>query len=170
MSIEPSIEGVSRFLKENDDLIKDIRAGKETLEKLADRVKSNRDSTEELVEKIGKIPFKVAKKQDIRDRQTNLLGEIRETRKKVHIFRDDPTMMGLFESNLAALYLELGNTYIEESVENIVTFTQEEVDEIRVLLRRATLDAEARQNIAHILDAAIQIGKLALKVAVNIAA
>lgn len=170
MSIEPSIEGVSRFLKENDDLIKDIRAGKETLEKLADRVKSNRDSTEELVEKIGKIPFKVAKKQDIRDRQTNLLGVIRETRKKIHIFRDDPTMMGLFESNLAALYLELGNTYIEESVENIVTFTQEEVDEIRVLLRRATLDAEARQNIAHILDAAVQIGKLALKVAVNIAA
>ena len=158
MSIEPSIEGVSRFLKENDDLIKDIRTGKETLEKLANRVKSNRDAAENLVEEIGKIPFKVAKKQDIRDRQTKLLIEIKETRKKIHIFRDYPTMMGLFESNLAALYLELGNTYIEDSIENIVTFTQDEVNEIRVLLRRATLDTEVRQNVAHILDAAVQIG------------
>lgn len=169
MGIEPSIEGVILFLKENDDLIKEIRAGKETLETLADRVKSNRDATEKLVEKIGKIPFRFAKKQDIRDRQTKLLEEIRETRKKIHIFRDDPTMVGLFESNLASLYLALGNTYIEESLENIITFSQQEVDEIQVLLRRATLDAEARQNIAHILDAAVQIGKIALKIAISLA-
>jgi hypothetical protein len=170
MKIEPSIKGVSRFLKDNDDLIKDIRSGKEILENLADRVKSNRDATEEIVENIGKIPFKVAKKQDVRDRQKKLLEEIMVTRKKIHIFRDDPTMMGLFEGNLSALYLELGNTHIEESVENMVTFTQEEVDDIRVLLRRATLDAQARQNMAHILDAAVQIGKLTFKIALNLAA
>lgn len=173
MTIESSFEGVSRFLKENDDLIKKIRENvsdaKDILKDLSDRVKSNRDATEELVGKIGKIPFKVAQNQDIKDRQAKLLDEIRATRKKIHIYRDDPTMKGLFLGNHSTLYLELGNTYIEASVEKIVTFTQEEVDEIRVLLRRATLDAEARQNAAHILDAAVQISKLALKVAVKLA-
>ena len=170
MSIDPSIEGVGKFIKENDELIADIKSRKETLEKFAEKVKANRDETDALVKKIEKIPFTVAKESDTKERQTQLLNEIKETRKKIHLLRDNPTLVGLLHGNLSRFYLELGNTYLEESVENIVTFTQDEVDEIRVLLRRATLDAQARQNLADILDAAVQIGKLGLKIALKLAA
>ena len=174
MSITASFEGVNRFLEENDELISDIRdtvsSASDEVKSLADRVKANRDATEELVKKVGDIPFAVAKKSETKTRQAKLLEEIKRARRKIHQYRDDPTMMGLFKTNLAALYQELGNTYLEDVVEKMVTFTQEEVDEIRVLIRRATLDAEARQNIADILDAAVQIGKVALKLGVKLAA
>ena len=169
MSIDPSIEGVGKFIKENDDLIADIKSGKETLEKLAEKVKTNRDETDALVKKIEEIPFTVAKGSDTKERQTQLLNEIKETRKKIHLLRDNPTLVGLLHGHLSRFYIELGNTYLEESVENIVTFTQDEIDEIRVLLRRATLDAQARQNLADNLDAAVQIGKLGLKIALKLA-
>jgi hypothetical protein len=63
---------------------------------------------------------------------------------------------------LAALYVALANTY-NNSIRKIVPFTQEEVDTLRVLLRRATLDAAARQRRADVLDAAVQLAKLGLR-------
>jgi len=173
MSIERSFEGVSRFLQENDDLIKEIRetasATGTTLKQLADRVESNRKDTEELVKKLQDLPFSVAKDQNIKEKQAQLLVEIEAKKQKVEKYKDDPTMSGLYEGELSNCYLELGKTYIEEAVENIVTFTQDEVGEIRGLLQQATLDAQARQNLANILDAAIKLRALALKVAAKLA-
>jgi predicted nucleic acid-binding Zn-ribbon protein len=174
MSIEASFEGVNQFLKENEELVEEIRgavsATKDTIESLADRVRANRAKTEELTKKIGKIPFKIAKKGDTKDRQKELLKKIEEAKKKIEKHKDDPTKMGLFQADLSSYYLELGNTYLEEPIEQMVTFNQVEADEIGGLLQSATLDSQKRENLAAILDAAVQISKVVLKVAVKLAA
>jgi hypothetical protein len=61
-------------------------------------------------------------------------------------------------------YMLLANTY-NDLVGQIVTFTPQEIDELRVLLRKATLDIEFRKQLAHVLDAAVQVSKLLLRVA-----
>jgi hypothetical protein len=174
MKIEPSLKGVTSFLKTNDHLMEEITGtasdAKSTIANLADRVKKSKLASEELVDKINDVPFTVTRDTEIKKRQTRLLEEIEVARQKIYKYRDDPTMQGLFQADLADLYQRLGETYIEESVGKIVTFTQEEVQTLRVLLRRATLDAEARQRLADVLDAAVQLGKLGLRIAIKLAA
>src|SRR5262249_23328812 len=108
MSITPSFEGIGRFLQANDGLIKNIRdtvsTASDILEQLADRVQVNRDAASELIDKINTIPFITAKDSGTKAQQGRLLTEIEDTRQKIHLHRDDPTMMGLFETHLAALY------------------------------------------------------------------
>jgi hypothetical protein len=172
MSIPASFEGVGRFLKENDDLVKEIReeaaGARGALRLLADRVRSNHEAAQGLVNDVGAFPFKVASKQDTRDRQKKLLLQIEETNRRIQKYRDDPTLVGLFQGDLSACYLELGNTYLEEPVERMVAFAPEEAEEIRLLLQGATLDAEKRKNLAAVLNAAVQVSKAVLKVAVKL--
>ena len=52
----------------------------------------------------------------------------------------------------------------------IIKFTDEEVAELKELMRQATLDTEARRRWADILNASIQVTKIALKVAVKLVA
>jgi hypothetical protein len=172
MSIPESFEEVSRFLKENDDLVKEIRdaaaGAKDKLQSLADRVEANRNATTKLVKGMGAFPFAVANRQDTKDRQKKLLLQIEIAQRKIQKYRDDPTMLGLLQSDLSVYYLELGNTYLEEPVERMVAFSREEAVEISGLLQSATLDAEKRQDLAAILDAAVQVSKAVLKVAVKL--
>ena len=172
MSIPASFEGVGRFLKENDDLVKEIReaaaGARDALRLLADRVRANREVAQGLVNDVGAFSFKVASKQDTRDRQKKLLLQIEETNRRIQKYRDDPTLVGLFQGDLSMYYLDLGNTYLEESVARMVAFSPEEADEIRRLLQGATLDAEKRKDLAAILDAAVQVSKVVLKVAVKL--
>jgi len=172
MRFPASFEGVSRFLKENDDLIKEIRevapGAKDRLRSLAERVQANQNEAKKFVQEIGAFPCKVAQKQDTRDRQKKLLLQIEETNRRIQKYRDDPTLVGLFQSDLSMYYLELGNTYLEEPVARMVAFRPEEADEIRGLLQGAALDAEKRQDLAAVLDAAVQVSKAVLKVAVKL--
>jgi hypothetical protein len=170
MSIERSFKGVSEFLKQNADLIKQIKDGGSTLTSLAHLVEANRKGAEELAANMEKVPFQVAKDQDTKKKQAKLLADIEATRAKIERYRDDPTMMGLYQTELSTLYQQLGNTYVLESVGKIIVFTQAEIDEIHNLLAQATLGAAARQNQANVLQAAVQIGKLALKVLVKLSA
>jgi hypothetical protein len=172
MSIPTSFEGVSRFLKDNDALIKEIRDAasnaKDKLRSLADRAEANQNDTKKLVDEVGAFRFKVAGRLDTKERQKKLLLQIEEAQRKIQKYRDDPTMLGLLQSDLSVYYLELGNTYLEEPIERMVAFSQEEADEIRGLLQGATLDAEKRQDLAAILAAAVQVSKVMLKVAVKL--
>jgi hypothetical protein len=170
MSIEPSFKGVSEFLKQNADLIKQIQDGGSTLTSLADRVEANRKGAEQLAANMEKIPFLVAKDQGTKSKQAQLLTDIEATKAKIERYRDDPTMMGLYQTQLSTIYQQLANTYLQESVGKIIVFTQAEIDEIHNQLAQATLDAAARQNQANVLQAAVQIGKLALKVLVKLSA
>jgi len=174
MSIPASFEGVGRFLRENDGLIQEIRGAAagagDVLRLLAERVRANQEAAQGLVKDAGAFSFKVAGKQDTRDRQKRLLLRIEETNRRIEKYRDDPALAGLFQGDLSMYYLELGNTYLEEPVARMVSFSPEEADEIRGLLRGAVLDAQKRKDLAAVLEAAVRVSKAVLKVAVKLAA
>jgi hypothetical protein len=170
MNIELSFKGVSEFMKQNDDLINQIKDGGSTLTSLADRVEASRKEADQLAANMQQVPFQVAKNQDIKNKQAQLVAAIESTKGNIETYKDDPTMLGLYQTELSTLYQQLGNTYVADGVSKIIVFTQPEIDEIHNLLAQATLDAAARQNQATVLQAAVQIGKLALKVLVKLAA
>ena len=94
---------------------------------LADRAEAGRKDTQELVANMGKITFKIAQKRETKDRQAELLAEIAEAKEKIQKYRDDPTITGLLNTKLSTFYQELGNSYLEESVEAMVTLTEKEM-------------------------------------------
>lgn len=173
MSIQTNANGIINFLQENDKLIKDItqtaKDAAAALATLADRLAQNRRDTQELVDRVGTIEFEVARSTDAKVKQQELLDEIADISKKIQNFRDQPEITTPLYATRSALYVALANTF-NDTVRTIVTFTLEEIDEMKVLLRRATLDAEARQQWAHVLDGAVQLAKLGLKLALKLAA
>jgi hypothetical protein len=57
----------------------------------------------------------------------------------------------------------MANTY-DVTVQKVISFSQAEVDELKRLLERAVLDAGSRKRKAALLDGAIALTKIALKV------
>lgn len=173
MAIERSIAGVGAFLEKNDGLIKEISeaagAVGTVLANLADKVDANKEEASALAEQLGQTEFAIAGESSVKARQEQFLDEIAQVGKRIRQFRDHPDILVHLYAEQGALYVGLSNTY-NDLVGEIITFSQEEVDEIRVLLRRATLDAAARQRWADVLDAAVQITKFSLRVATKLVA
>ena len=175
MSIENSIGSVAEFLQRNDGLIKDItETGKTAADKLKvlfKKLEGSRSEAGELIGKIeaGQVKFAVAADAEMKEKQRLFLEEIGNVGKKIQLFQDEEDLVGLLYAQQAALYIGLANTY-NDTVKMGVTFTEGEIDELNVLLRRATLDKEARKRQADILDATIQLSKFALRVAAKLAA
>lgn len=168
MAIDNSISSIGDFLKRNDELIKDINdaagATAAIIEDLADRVDASREEAMALADQLGDTQFAVASDVSVKARQKRLLEEVAEVGKKIRTFRDEPDILVHLYAERATLYVGLANTY-NDLVGQIVTFSQGEIDEIRVLLRRATLDAAARQRWADVLDGAVQVTKMVFRVA-----
>jgi len=169
MTIERSIRGVMGFLQENDALMKDIKEGVGDLRALGDRLDDHRAQANRLLETINDMPFAVATDREVRARQKRLIDQIAKVGKDLQTFIDEPDILVLLWAQRGALYLALGNTY-NDLAADIVTFSQAEVDELRILLRRATLDTEARKRLADLLDGAIQVSKFGLRTAAKLAA
>ena len=172
MSIEASTKGVTEFLDDNDKLIEEIRGtADDAIDQLQDLFKileKNRKQAEELVSKIDSMKFAVSNNEDVKKTQKQLLEEIREVSKKIQSFQDNPSLCAAFLGVRARLRFDLGKTFIKETVQTIVPFTPDEIQELRGHLRKAVLDTVARQKRADILDATVQISKLAIKVAVKL--
>jgi predicted nuclease with TOPRIM domain len=168
MSIEVSIKGVVDFLKKNDDLIREVaKTGREAVERikeLADKLDKAREETRDLLEKVTRIEFSVSKFLKTREKQRILLEEIQDIGRRIRRFEAYPDITAHLYTDLSALYMSLANTYTQ-SIRRMVTFTDQETDEIKVLLRRSVLDAASRQRKADVLDAAVQLAKLMFKVA-----
>lgn len=173
MAIAASLKGVTDFLQKNEALIEAIKdAGQATakrIETLSDQLEANREEAAKLVEQIDGMTFRVARVAQTRQRQRVLLNEIEQLSQDIQIFADDPDILVMLYAERGALYVGLANTF-NDDIAQIVTFTPEEVDELRVLLRQATLDTATRKKLAHALDAAAQISKLTLRVAAKLAA
>jgi hypothetical protein len=129
----------------------------------------SRTDTEDLIKTLGHTKFAIEKDQDIRAKQEKILQEIGENGKKIILFSDDPELVGLFHSHRAKLYLALANTY-DVTVQRVISFSQSEVDELKRLLERAVLDAGSKKRKAALLDGAIALTKIALKVGLKVAA
>ena len=173
MAIQTTARGILDFLQGNDGLVKDIgdtaKDAGALIKKLADRVEAGRTEAQNLVDRLGNVPFDVAPTPDIRARQTQILDSIEDTSKKIQEFRGFPEITAALLATRATLYVALANTY-NDAIRKTVPFTADEVAALKVLLRSATLDAAARQRWADVHDAAIQLAKLGLRVAVKVAA
>lgn len=169
MAIDASINGVTDFLKQNEDLIKDIGEAAKTIETLNRQLTENRKQAEKLVDRINEMKFAVSQSAETRQRQRLLLSKIEQVSKDIQLFADEPDILALLFAQRAGFYMALGNTF-DDLVSDIVRFSPQEIDDLRVLLRRATLDAKSRQEIAHVLDAAVQLSKFALRVATKLVA
>jgi len=168
MAIAASLQGVTDFLQKNEaliELIKDTaQDATDKIKTLSDQLKANRDEAEQLVDQINQMKFRVARDVDTRQRQRLILGKIEQVSKDIQTFADEPDVLIMLYQERGGLYMALGNTF-NDPVGQIVTFSPEEIDELQVLLRRATLDTESRKKLAHVLDASVQVSKLLLRVA-----
>lgn len=173
MSITRSLEGVVNFMRDNDELIKEVvetgEGASTELQKLAKRIAVSRADTEDLIDSLGQTKFAIDKDQDARVTQEKILQEIGENGKKIMMFSDEPELVGLFRGHRAKLYLALANTY-DVTVQKVIPFSQAEVDELKRLLERAVLDTASKKRKAAVLDGAIALTKVALKVGLKVAA
>ena len=173
MAIDTTAQGILGFLQGNDKLVRDISGTAKdaggALAGLVGRLEATRRDAADLVAKLGTVPFAVAKTSDAKQEQQRLLDQISEVSKNIQEFQDHPEITTHFFALRAALYTALANTY-NDSIATVVSFTPDEVDQLRTLLRRATLDAAARQRWADILDGAVQLAKFGLRLAAKLAA
>lgn len=168
-----SIQGVVTFLQDNDSLIKQLMETAESantdIEQLADQVDHARDEAQLLVDQLGTVAFAVGKQDETKVRQKALLEAVAALRKKFETYKNDPLRRGIYAAEISNLYLQLANTFNNETVAQIVPFEADEITTYKDLLTKAILDAESRKKRAAVIKAAAQISRLALGVAGKLA-
>lgn len=168
-----SIQGVVTFLQDNDSLIKQLMETAESantdIEQLADQVDHARDEAQLLVDQLGTVAFAVGKQDETKVRQKALLEAVAALRKKFETYKNDPLRRGIYAAEISNLYLQLANTFNNETVAQIVPFEADEIATYKDLLTKAILDAESRKKRAAVIKAAAQISRLALGVAGKLA-
>ncbi|HQR21844.1 MAG TPA: hypothetical protein PKV98_13305 [Burkholderiaceae bacterium] len=166
---QKALSDLTTFLQKNEALIEEIRDGVKALDDLNSTLDQHRQDADAMLSQINNLSFAPARDEDVRKRQRVLLENIEELSKKISLHADDPDLLILFFAQRGDLWFALGNTF-NEAAGSIITFSPDEVDELRVLLRRATLDAAARQRVADVVDAAVQLSKLAFRIAAKVVA
>lgn len=168
-----SIEGVVTFLQDNDNLIKQLMETAESattqIEQLTTQVDHAREEAQVLVDQLGTVEFSVGLEDDTKVRQTALLEAVAALRKKFETYKNDPLRRGIYAAEIANLYLQLANTFNNETVARIVPFEAGDIATYKDLLNKAVLDAATRKRRAAAIKAAAQISKLALGVAGKLA-
>ena len=172
MNIENSLEGVVTFWKTNQDLFKQIyNTGKDagdTISNLAAQLEQNRQAATTLVARLNKSNFQVTKDADTKQQQQSLLDQIQQQHDKLAEFEDSPELTTGILLKMANLYLRLADTF-DETINNFVPFSNDELDQINDLLQQAAVDAANRQNWADVLNATVKLGEMALQIAAKVA-
>ena len=168
-----SIEGVVTFLQDNDNLIKQLMETAESattdIEQLSTQVEHARDEAQVLVDQLRSVEFAVGRQDDTKVRQTALLDAVAALRKKFETYKNDPLRRGIYAAEISNLYLQLANTFNNETVAQIVPFEADEIATYKDLLTKAVLDAASRKKRAAVIKAAAQVSRLALGVAGKLA-
>ena len=168
-----SIAGVVTFLQDNDSLIKQLMETAESatndIEQLATQVDHARNEAQVLVDQLGGVEFAVGLQDDTRVRQTALLDAVAALRKKFETYKNDPLRRGIYAAEISNLYLQLANTFNNETVAQIVPFEADEISMYKDLLTKAVLDTASRKRRAAVIKAAAQMSRLALGVAGRLA-
>ncbi len=171
--MDTSIEGVVEFLENNDSLIKQLmetaESANDQISQLANQVDLAREEANTLVDQLGTVNFAVAKQEDTRVRQKALLEAVAALRKKFETYKNDPLRRGIYAAEISNLYLQLSNTFNNETIAQLVPFDNDEIATYKDLLQKAILDAASRKKRAAVIKAAAQISRLALGVAGKLA-
>ena len=140
-----------------------------TIEQLATQVDHARDEAQVLVDQLGSVEFAVGREDDTKVRQTALLDAVAALRKKFETYKNDPLRRGIYAAEISNLYLQLANTFNNETIARIVPFDADEITTYKDLLKKAVLDAASRKRRAAVIKAAAQMSRLALGVAGKLA-
>ena len=171
--METSIAGVVGFLEDNDSLIKQLmetaEGAHQEITDLAVQVDHARDEAKVLVDQLGVVEFEVGKQDETKVRQKALLEAVAALRKKFETYKNDPLRRGIYAAEISNLYLQVANTFNNETVAQIVPFTKDEIRTYKALMKEAVLDAASRKKRAAVIKAAAQISKLALGIAGKLA-
>jgi len=168
-----SFEGVVTCLRKSDSVLKQLMETAETatqeIGQLATRVDHARDEAQVLIDQLGTVEFSVGRQDETKVKQTALLDAVAALRKKFETYKNDPLRRGIYSAEISNLYLQLANTFNNDTVSQLVPFAQDEIDGYKDLMRKAILDAESRQRRAAVLKAGVQISRLALGLAGKLA-
>ena len=91
-------------------------------------------------------------------------------RKKFETYKNDPLRRGIYAAEISNLYVQLANSFNNETVSAIVPFAADDIAACRDLLAKAVLDAASRKKRAAVIKAAAHVSRLALGVARKLAA
>lgn len=168
-----SIQGVVSFLQDNDNLIKQLMETAEgathEITELAGRVDRARGEAKVLVDQLGSAEFSVGKQDETKVRQKALLEAVAALRKKFETYKNDPLRRGIYAAEISNLYVQLSNTFNNETITQIVPFSRDEISTYKDLMKQAILDAASRKKRAAAIKAAAQISKLAIGIAGKLA-
>jgi hypothetical protein len=167
--METSFSGVVRFLERNDALIKQLMDSTEeatdTISNLSVEVDHAREEAKALVDQLGTAQFKVGKQDETKVRQKALLEAVTALRKKFETYKNDPLRRGIYAAEISNLYVQLANTFNNETVAQVVPFSRDEIRDFKDRMREAVLDTASRRRRAAVLKAAVHISRLAIGVA-----
>jgi hypothetical protein len=171
--METSIAGVVGFLEGNDNLIKQLmetaESASQEISDLSVQVDHAREEAKELVDQLGAVEIEVGKQAETKVRQKALLEAVETLRKKFETYKNDPLRRGIYAAEISNLYLQLANTFNNETIAQIVPFTRDEIKSYKELMKEAVLDAASRKKRAAVIKAAAKISKLAIGIAGKLA-
>lgn len=161
------------MIREQEELIDELMDladdGRAVTDDVLERVDDTRDWAAQMIEDIDEMDFHISDDPDDRAEQQMLLQEIQAVGKKIHQFRFYPDITTHLRLQRGALFVALSNTY-NDLTAYIIEFSDDEVMQLRQLLRRAVLDAEERQHWSNVIDSAVQVAKLMFRVGTRMAA
>jgi hypothetical protein len=167
--METSIAGVVGFLEDNDSLIKQLmetaEGATEEIRDLSVQVDHAREEAKELVDQLGTVAFEVGKQDETKVRQKALLEAVAALRKKFETYKNDPLRRGIYAAEISNLYVQLANTFNNETIAQIVPFSRDEIKTYKELMKEAILDATSRKKRAAVIKAAAHISRLAIGIA-----
>ncbi|MBX3236346.1 MAG: hypothetical protein KF814_09350 [Nitrospiraceae bacterium] len=171
--MDTSIEGVVTYLEDNDTLIKQLMETAETatddISQLANQVDLARDEATTLIDQLGTVQFSIAKQDETRVRQKALLEAVAALRKKFETYKNDPLRRGIYSAEISNLYVQISNTFNNDTVAQVVPFDPDELSGYKDLLKNAILDTASRKKRAAVIKAAAQLSRLAIGVAGKLA-
>ncbi|CUS32986.1 hypothetical protein [Candidatus Nitrospira nitrificans] len=171
--METSMAGVVGFLEENDSLIKQLmetaEGAHQEITDLSVQVDHAREEAKALVDQLATVEFEVGRQDETRVRQKALLEAVAALRKKFETYKNDPLRRGIYAAEISNLYVQLANTFNNETIAQIVPFTRDEVKAYKELMKEAILNAASRKKRAAVIKAAAQISRLALGIAGKLA-
>lgn len=167
--METSIAGVVGFLEANDSLIKQLmetaEGAHEETRNLSVQVDHAREEAKALIDQLGTVEFEVGKQDETKVRQKALLEAVAALRKKFETYKNDPLRRGIYGAEISNLYVQLANTFNNETIAQLVPFSNNEIKSYKALMKEAILDAASRKKRAAVIKAAAQISKLAIGIA-----
>ncbi|NOU09831.1 MAG: hypothetical protein HOO98_07415 [Nitrospira sp.] len=171
--METSIAGVVGFLEDNDSLIKQLmetaESAQEEIGTLSVEVDQAREEAKALIDQLGTVEFEIGKQDETKVRQKALLEAVAALRKKFETYKNDPLRRGIYAAEISNLYVQLANTFNNETIAQIVPFSKDEIRAYKELMKEAILNAASRKKRAAVIKAAAQISRLALGIAGKLA-